>query len=234
MSGVRLDNFGTGPDSQARPSHVYWGGLLTTAQISDQWLGGQELWLPSRTVVTPEVRDVLRRRGVHLRTAATAQLDGNQTSGNDFIPSDGGKPVEASFDASKVRLSWVWEYTSADGLNRSNQYDRWLGDIHPGVAGNVATVENLEVLCQTIADRVRGAASEIPIIPLVISNEPTDVLRGFAKLQSMFAWWVDGMGPGAWEQAVTARADVWVVKAPLTSWAAKQWVRWGVGRKGRI
>jgi hypothetical protein len=233
MNGVPVDNFGAVPDSHARPSHVYWGGLLTTAQISDQWLRGQELWLPSTTVVTPEVRDVLRRRGVLLRTAATAKLADKKNGGNDLIHSSGGELVGASLVAPQVRLSWVWEYASADGLKRSGKYERWLGDIHPDVAGNVSTVENLEVLCQTIADRVRGATSEIPVIPLVISNEPTAVLRGFAKLQSMFAWWVDGMGPGAWEQAATARADVWVVKAPLTSWAAKQWVRWGLGRNGR-
>ncbi len=196
---------------------TYAGQLLTMAGLPSDLLPGQVLQVDTRTVVTPEVRDHLRRQQVGLQRGVGV--------GVEIAPSAlvAGSPVGET-----RRALHVWWHGLLDTAGQSatrGSSTRWLGQIDPRVDGQLrAELSSRELADQVVTQMSVAVEQWSGPTQLVLSSRPWEVQRELAERHGTFAWCVMSGGPLGWEQAQSSAASVLVCAPPLTSWIVRRWL----------
>jgi hypothetical protein len=197
----------------AAPSNVrsFAGRLLAMADLPRDLLAGQVLQVGPKTIVTPEVRDHLRKWQVKLeRVTIAAAAKGSLTS-----------EVAAS--------AWqIWWHTSNNRTAPSRvrpASQSWLGQFDPRLVREVRQVACSQQLADDVATGLVGQdqPSRGPT-QLVLSDRPWEIQRRLASKHGVFSWHVPPGGTQVWEQAREAAPAVLLCSPPLTSWIVRQWV----------
>jgi len=201
---------------------TYAGRLLTMAGVPSDLVAGQVLQVETRTVVTPEVRDYLRRQRVELLRGAGGPAANTRSS----------VVAEAAVDGDGRTLQVWWHgtlespfQTATRGSSTRGSSTRWLGQIDPRVEGQLLAVACSRELADQVVTQMQAAAGQWSgPTQLVMSPRPWEVQRELAERHGAFAWCVMSSGPLGWEQAQSSAAKVLVALPPLTSWIVRRWL----------
>lgn len=196
---------------------TYAGRLLTIAGLPRDLLAGQVLVVNERTVVTPEVRDYLRRQQVGLQRGVGV--------GVEIAPS---ALVAGPAAGETPRALQVWWHGLMDAAALSatrGSSTRWLAQIDPRVEGQLRAVPSSRDLADQIVTPMSVAFEQWSgPTQLVLSPRPWEIQRELAERHGTFAWCVMSSGPLGWEQAQSSAASVLVCAPPLTSWIVRRWL----------
>lgn len=208
----------TPSSSSVQPNmRTYAGRLLTMAGLPRDLLAGQVLVVKERTVVTPEVRDYLRRQQVGLQRGGGI--------GVEIAPS---ALVGAAGSGEASRALHVWWHGPSDAAGQSAtraSSTRWLENIDPRVGGQLRAEPNSRELADQVVTHMSVAIEQWSgPTQLVLSPRPWEVQRDLAERHGTFAWCVMSGGPLGWEQAQSSAASVLVCVPPLTSWIVRRWL----------
>ena len=189
------------------------GRLLAMANLPHDLRAGQVLQVGQKTIVTPEVRDHLRKWQVKLERVTTAVA-----SGNTPVVTELGSPVQ-----------WqIWQQMGAKSSAPSaakRSVARWMEQIDSRIAQEVRQVACSQQLADELAAGLLG-----PDQPargpsqLVLSDRPWEIQRRLASKHGVFSWHVPPGGTQVWDQAREAAPQVLLCSPPLTSWIVRQWV----------
>jgi len=201
---------------------TYAGRLLTMAGVPSDLVAGQVLQVETRTVVTPEVRDYLRRQRVELQRGVGGAAANNRSS----------VVAEAAVGGDGRTLQVWWHgtlespfQTATRGSSTRGSSTRWLGQIDPRVEGQLLAVACSRELADQVVTQMHAAAGQWSgPTQLVMSPRPWEVQRELAERHGAFAWCVMSSGPLGWEQAQSSAAKVLVALPPLTSWIVRRWL----------
>lgn len=189
------------------------GRLLAMASLPPDLRAGQVLQVGPKTIVTPEVRDHLRKWQVKLERVTTVAASANT-------------PVVSEFVSPMVWQIWQQMGTKSSGPSYARQpVARWMGQIDSRIAKEVRQVACSQQLADELAAGLVG-----PDQPargpsqLVFSDRPWEIQRRLATKHGVFSWHVPPGGTQVWEQAREAAPQVLLCSPPLTSWIVRQWV----------
>lgn len=188
------------------------GRLLAMAGLPRDLHAGQVLQVGAKTIVTPEVRDHLRKWQVKLERVTS------------------GVAAKGSFatDSAAPPVWQIWWHARTDSEAQASvrqASQQWLGQLDPRLAREVRRVVCSHQLADEVAVGLVGQdqSSRGPS-QLVFSDRPWEIQRRLASKHGVFSWNVPPGGTQVWEQAREAAPTVLLCSPPLTSWIVRQWV----------
>lgn len=189
------------------------GRVLAMASLPQDLLAGHVLQVGTKTIVTPEVRDHLRKWQVQLERVANVATTSNSSRAATATP------------AGEWQIWWHDGTTSLVQSNVRQVGGNWLGQVDARIAKEVRKVACSHQLADELAARLLGVEQRgLGPTQLVFSNRPWEIQRRLATKHAVFSWHVPLGGTQVWELAREAAPPVLLCSPPLTSWIVRQWV----------
>ncbi|MDP1560494.1 MAG: hypothetical protein Q8M16_03765 [Pirellulaceae bacterium] len=189
------------------------GRLLAMASLPQDLRAGQVLQVGQKTIVTPEVRDHLRKWQVKLERVTSAVATANTPI------------VSESVSPWALQIWWQLGTKLSAQSSARQPVASWMGQIDSRIAKDVRQVACSQKLADELAavlasndQSLRGPTQ------LVLSDRPWEVQRRLATKHGVFSWNMPPGGTQVWEQAREAAPQVLLCSPPLTSWIVRQWV----------
>lgn len=188
------------------------GRVLAMASLPQDLQAGQVLQVGARTIVTPEVRDHLRKWQVQLERVA-------------MVPPTNHDLTIAQATPTVAWQIWWHEDTKSSGQSSVRPLGgNWLEQIDPRIAREVRQVACSQQLADEVATKI-GATKQSEFGPtqLVFSNQPWKIQRRLTIKHGVFSWHVPPGGTQVWKEAREAAPLVLLCSSPLTSWTVRRW-----------
>lgn len=201
------------PTAAVPHARSFAGRLLAMASLPQDLRAGQVLQVGQKTIVTPEVRDHLRKWQVKLERVTNVVATANMP-----IVSESVSP----------RALQIWWQLGTKGSAQSSARQSvasWMGQIDSRIAKEVRHVACSQQLADELAAVFVGSDQSLRgPTQLVLSDRPWEVQRRLATKHGVFSWNMPSGGTQVWEQAREAAPQVLLCSPPLTSWIVRQWV----------
>lgn len=189
------------------------GRLLAMASLPNDLRAGQVLQVGTKTIVTPEVRDHLRKWQVKLERVTS-------------VVTTAKMPSVSAIDSPRALQIW-WQLGTIGSAQSSARQPAasWMGQIDSRIAKEVRQVACSQQLADELATVFAGSDQSVRgPSQLVFSDRPWEIQRRLASKHGVFSWHVPPGGTQVWEQAREAAPQVLLCSPPLTSWIVRQWV----------